>query len=965
MAKYKRIRIRRDSKANWEASNPRLALGEMGIDMTSLRIKVGNGIDRWNELAYMDKAIYDALDNEDQSIAYEIRGILTTIGNNKAELQNLIQDTAAELQGDLDTHKQEVNADIRAIESYVSTAESALTGRMDEIEARQDSDEATYGEAIDSIIEDIHGVNERLDTIVGSATEDTEILDARVDDEGQTHANLGENLRSTQSRISSHTDQIRDEIQPQIDNVSNALMAYVLEYARNIDNLKAQRDIDIEDIKRELTALSNAGYVLLVALRDEAEWVRGNVKRIEIIDTNFEQLRRQIDIVANACMLAETSSEAAYAALKALIAYDKKEIADYFAKLETQGFREILIFDEVHQRDRQQDAATQNDNLETQYEIDTLCRALWNLCVSVNEKASEKVIAGFAEQVAATDAHVSELEEALSRYEDKSPVNWSDAESLQIPEPRLAIVNFSGLSAMPTTKTADIKAFMEFWDLQGNYFKKKIICSAQGNSSLAYVKKNVKFDLLNSPLYDNVWDDDESFDLKIGNWVDQDGFHLKAYYTDFFRGIAVSAYKFWDEIMRYNGVMKDRPWKKGLIDMDAIGTSTKGFDDMADMKLQLDTGALNHPDGFPCIVYLNGNFYGVFSWQVKKQRKNYHMDKSTVEHIHLDGSLYNQYFWAGEIDWTVFEIRNPNKLYTMTGAKYDGDAPRELIDSTSEYYDADNKDHKRSAKVKKYIQDFVANFQTLKSLYATYSADQTAENLAAVKAQYEELFDVENQRDYMIFGDIIKNSDGFGKNWQWTTYDGQKWYVNAYDLDMSFGGHFQGTQITAPLTGHITTSTSSPTGYIPRLYNTELETRYAALRNAGIITADNIMAKLIDWTSRIGEGNYELEYKKWPDSPCNNDNIINTSYWELQRDENDVPIKGNSNTYNEETEYAVDDECYYGLTSAMGFYKFKCIQACVNKVPITAFRHRDNIYRVKRWIDKEIQNMDSVYHYSA
>ena len=46
-------------------------------------------------------------------------------------------------------------------------------------------------------------------------------------------------------------------------------------------------------------------------------------------------------------------------------------------------------------------------------------------------------------------------------------------------------------------------------------------------------------------------------------------------------------------------------------------------------------------------MYLNGEFYGVFSWQIKKQRKNYHINKITVEHIHIDGSLYIQYFWNG------------------------------------------------------------------------------------------------------------------------------------------------------------------------------------------------------------------------------------------------------------------------------------------------------------------------------
>ena len=202
------------------------------------------------------------------------------------------------------------------------------------------------------------------------------------------------------------------------------------------------------------------------------------------------------------------------------------------------------------------------------------------------------------------------------------------------------------------------------------------------------------------------------------------------------------------------------------------------------------------------------------------------MDKSTVEHIHLDGSLYTSNFWDGVINWGAFEIRNPNKLYTMDGKKYDGDAPKELIDETSAKYDPSNKDHVRSATVKKYIQDLVRRFGELKQTYSTYRTSAPDR----VKAAYEEIFDVENQRDYLIFGDVIKNSDGFGKNWQWVTYDGVKWFVTAYDLDMSFGGHWQGIQITAPLTGHITTSTSIPTGYIVRLYEAELKQRYQELR---------------------------------------------------------------------------------------------------------------------------------------
>ena len=80
-----------------------------------------------------------------------------------------------------------------------------------------------------------------------------------------------------------------------------------------------------------------------------------------------------------------------------------------------------------------------------------------------------------------------------------------------------------------------------------------LCCSAQGSSSLGHVKKNVKIDLLN--------DDGSGSDLKIGDWVVQDGFHLKAYYTDFFRGVVVTSCKLWDEIM------ETKPYKKALLNL--------------------------------------------------------------------------------------------------------------------------------------------------------------------------------------------------------------------------------------------------------------------------------------------------------------------------------------------------------------------------------------------------------------
>lgn len=47
-----RFQLRRDSSANWTATNPTLALGEPGVETDTLKVKVGTGTTAWNSLGY-------------------------------------------------------------------------------------------------------------------------------------------------------------------------------------------------------------------------------------------------------------------------------------------------------------------------------------------------------------------------------------------------------------------------------------------------------------------------------------------------------------------------------------------------------------------------------------------------------------------------------------------------------------------------------------------------------------------------------------------------------------------------------------------------------------------------------------------------------------------------------------------------------------------------------------------------
>ena len=87
----RRIQLRRDTAANWLSTNPTLAQGEIGIDLTNNKIKIGTGTTAWNSLAYWD-------DQETASIgAFEFAGNVITTNDSS----NVIIDQAVEIKSDL------------------------------------------------------------------------------------------------------------------------------------------------------------------------------------------------------------------------------------------------------------------------------------------------------------------------------------------------------------------------------------------------------------------------------------------------------------------------------------------------------------------------------------------------------------------------------------------------------------------------------------------------------------------------------------------------------------------------------------------------------------------------------------------------------------------------------------------------------------------------------------------------
>lgn len=493
------------------------------------------------------------------------------------------------------------------------------------------------------------------------------------------------------------------------------------------------------------------------------------------------------------------------------------------------------------------------------------------------------------------ERRLSDFEAAMANFHGGTG-DWSESTYIDLPIPRLAHVNLI-TERMPTAKSGigtigyncDIECWLEYFDHEGNYFKKKILLSAQGNSSMAFIKKNLAIDIFNDVKAD------DTFVIKFGDWVGQDSFHLKAYYTDTFRGRGTVSYMLYEQMVNTRPVNDRRPYQQMFVDKSSTGN--EGYNCNTELNENFETGAKCFPMGFPCIVYQNGEFYGVYAFQLKKHRDNMWQNKKTAEHVHLDGTLGAASIFGGTIDWTQFEVRNPKSLYYQATNIEDFPASvQNAINQGRISYDEDkgmyeyNGDYPAEIATKKYnckqyIEALSKYCGELSALESDLSAQVTAGTItqdsmnATMREEIANRFYVSFMIDYILEVNLVRDGDGWNKNWQWATWDGIHWTANPYDHDGIFGGFHIGVYQGGASSGSQGTSKTIPSGWIWAYYLDELKLRWAELRDAKIFDATNIANLLKDWVDRVGYDNWEREFERWPETPCNRDSHVNTDYW--------------------------------------------------------------------------------------
>lgn len=149
-------------------------------------------------------------------------------------------------------------------------------------------------------------------------------------------------------------------------------------------------------------------------------------------------------------------------------------------------------------------------------------------------------------------------------------------------------------------------------------------------------------------------------------------------------------------------------------------------------------------DGFPVKLYANGIYQGRYTLNIPKDPWMTNMDEDLDTHCILCGE-------GDEAGSSQFKAL----------ANVDG------TDWTDEIHDT--------------VPDAIKTRWNQVISFVMTSTDQE------FKANLGSYFDVQSLLDYYLFGVTICHTDGFKKNQLYFTYDGEKWYASAYDMDKVFG----------------------------------------------------------------------------------------------------------------------------------------------------------------------------------
>ncbi len=319
----------------------------------------------------------------------------------------------------------------------------------------------------------------------------------------------------------------------------------------------------------------------------------------------------------------------------------------------------------------------------------------------------------------------------------------------------------------------------------------------QGTSSLNYPKKNytIKFD--------------NAFEAVEG-WGEQKKYCLKAYYIDYSHLRDRVGAIIWGAIAKRN---TEVTWTNALPNCGAVA-------------------------GFPCMVVINGEYMGLYSFNTPK-------------------------------DPWLFGFADNDVNCAIVGMAKDGNvtrfkAPTVFSDSGFEY---------------EHLADGVDEATMTTQFGGIYTAIQNSENKSNCYSAdcLNSRISVLNVIQHFIFAVVFSHRDGIGKNTLFVTNDGgAKWTISEYDMDSTLGNNVYGDSY---INGKDQTfanyaNTSKLFEVVYKYDKSRVIAQYKNLRKVALLEA-TVANTILNEGAKIPKAVLDYETKLWPGIPGTNTNNVN------------------------------------------------------------------------------------------
>lgn len=385
-----------------------------------------------------------------------------------------------------------------------------------------------------------------------------------------------------------------------------------------------------------------------------------------------------------------------------------------------------------------------------------------------------------------------------------------------LPKPTSIIkLDFIMETSVPPTSKADGSFNCDVKiNCDGVVINSKAKFAVQGSSSATYPKKNWSFDFFT----DDTYSKDRA--IKIGDLIPQTSLVWKANYIDATHSRNILTNRLWEEMVQTRKGFPKREVNVSYVNKLGIAS--------------LDTDATGHVDGYPCVVTMNGSFYGIGTLNIGKKRDNYNLDKDNKKHVQFE-------LLGGGIDFTA-----QTPPYEKLGL--------------------------RNPKLKGYEEGYPITDATVAgSMQALWDFHRLP--LPERTAKFDEYYDRTNMVDWYMLISFTAAADLLDKNSILTTWDGKKYCWMPYDLDTTFGIHWAGTGLGYDTNWDWDTNNIIPI-IKPIIINDAIK-RYAELRNNGVFTLETVYRLNRDIESKFTTELFKKENTKWTEIPSKDFGGIN------------------------------------------------------------------------------------------